>query len=903
MILKKIEIENVKTHKKTTIPFQKGLNVFYGENGTGKSTILEMIGFVIFDYLPARKHEVYVREVYGDKPEFGTIKLWIIGRNNEPYLIERTIGKPSVSIYNVLTNKELKQISDITTYKKWIRTQIGVSDNIELDKLFKTSIGIPQGTFINPFRRAPSERKKYFDPILSLIIYENMFVRLKQIVNKVYHPQLYKIENKISEKSGEVKNKNEILERKYEFTDDVLNLSKSLDEANLKHKTINLELEKLNELKENLRSTREEVDKLNLQKKNINHSITGFQLEFEQAKKANAICNKTKSNSKQYSQLLKIQSDLQNKLTELQLEQKKLNTITENYVKLTVQRDAIKNSEKEAEKAKTRFKELIPSYDNYNILIETLKATEEKVNRISSIEQDLKDNLKKLEEQTKGIEKKQDELKILPKLKTEFDKLTSLEEEKKNLELSILNLESENKRLIQDEEMLAKGICPIFEQDCLNLKEGIAGIDSLIKKRKKFEKIIEESHRKLSSLKEQLKNKEQLTIKIKKLQDLEISLVEQQKYFSSLHEDYNKQKAKIKDKESIIDQKDNIQQEINRLDPLIEEYRKTKDKAELLDSLKTELKDNENKLQTTEKMKQEQENIVKKLEPIPEELKKIQLEMEPLQKDYEIYQSNKLIAENLPKKEEEVQKAQSELEKLEKELHLSNKKLRNLAKNYDEKTHSDIEAEVKEIETKIIQIKAQKDGKEERLRELESDLNKITESEKELKSFNQEKDTIDVQILFIKKLRVWIREFVPKMRKALIHQINVAASEIYRNLREEDDAVLSWQEDYDIIISNSKSTKNFFRLSGGEKMSAALAIRLAILKVLTKANFAFFDEPTTNLDEGTRRNLSKYIYNIKGFEQLFVISHDDSFKRHSEYIVKFTKDENEITHVEYLTNN
>ena len=80
------------------------------------------------------------------------------------------------------------------------------------------------------------------------------------------------------------------MERKYEFTDDVLNLSKSLDEANLKHKTINLELEKLNELKENLRSTREEVDKLNLQKKNINHSITGFQLEFEQAKKANAIC-------------------------------------------------------------------------------------------------------------------------------------------------------------------------------------------------------------------------------------------------------------------------------------------------------------------------------------------------------------------------------------------------------------------------------------------------------------------------------------------------------------------------------------------------------------------------------------------------------------------------------------
>ena len=139
------------------------------------------------------------------------------------------------------------------------------------------------------------------------------------------------------------------------------------------------------------------------------------------------------------------------------------------------------------------------------------------------------------------------------------------------------------------------------------------------------------------------------------------------------------------------------------------------------------------------------------------------------------------------------------------------------------------------------------------------------------------------------------------MRKALINQINSVASEIYRNLREEEDAVLAWQDDYDVVVSTSKSRKSFFRLSGGEKMCAALAVRLAILRVLTNANFAFFDEPTTNLDEPTRRNLSKYIYNIKGFEQLFVISHDDSFKRHSEYVVKFSKDENEITHIDYLT--
>ena len=84
-------------------------------------------------------------------------------------------------------------------------------------------------------------------------------------------------------------------------------------------------------------------------------------------------------------------------------------------------------------------------------------------------------------------------------------------------------------------------------------------------------------------------------------------------------------------------------------------------------------------------------------------------------------------------------------------------------------------------------------------------------------------------------------------------------------------------------------------------MAAALAIRLAILKILTNADFAFFDEPTTNLDKDERNNLAKCIQNIKGFRQIFVISHDDTFEENAENIIKFTKDDDEITHVQFLS--
>ena len=72
-------------------------------------------------------------------------------------------------------------------------------------------------------------------------------------------------------------------------------------------------------------------------------------------------------------------------------------------------------------------------------------------------------------------------------------------------------------------------------------------------------------------------------------------------------------------------------------------------------------------------------------------------------------------------------------------------------------------------------------------------------------------------------------------------------------------------------------------------MSAALAVRLAVLKVLTKIDFAFFDEPTTNLDSERRKNLSSCIQNIRGFKQLFVISHDDTFEENADYSIHFTK--------------
>jgi len=73
-------------------------------------------------------------------------------------------------------------------------------------------------------------------------------------------------------------------------------------------------------------------------------------------------------------------------------------------------------------------------------------------------------------------------------------------------------------------------------------------------------------------------------------------------------------------------------------------------------------------------------------------------------------------------------------------------------------------------------------------------------------------------------------------------------------------------------------------------MCAALAVRLALLKITSSLGLAFFDEPTQNMDEYRRRNFASQIGRIKGFRQIFVISHDDTFEEMVENAVKIVKE-------------
>lgn len=168
------------------------------------------------------------------------------------------------------------------------------------------------------------------------------------------------------------------------------------------------------------------------------------------------------------------------------------------------------------------------------------------------------------------------------------------------------------------------------------------------------------------------------------------------------------------------------------------------------------------------------------------------------------------------------------------------------------------------------------------LSQMESILIKIKENQRNLE---KEKDFLS----FSNFIRDTIKSSSEFVINEFIGEISSEANNIYCEIMDDHSASLKWTNDYDIKIESGGEICTFKQLSGGERMSAALSVRLALLKSLSNCDFVFLDEPTQNMDEIRRENLSEQITKIKGFKQVFVISHDDTFNEKYSHVIRVQK--------------
>jgi exonuclease SbcC len=180
-------------------------------------------------------------------------------------------------------------------------------------------------------------------------------------------------------------------------------------------------------------------------------------------------------------------------------------------------------------------------------------------------------------------------------------------------------------------------------------------------------------------------------------------------------------------------------------------------------------------------------------------------------------------------------------------------------------------------------------GKRKNLEKLSKDIASMDSNILKIKEIKRKRENEKEFLSFSNFIRETIKNSSEFIVNEFIGEISQEASNIFSEIMDDHSSSLKWVNDYDIEIDSNGQTKYFRQLSGGERMSAALSVRLALLKALSNCDFVFLDEPTQNMDEIRREKLSEEITKIRGFKQVFVISHDDTFNEKYGNVIRIEK--------------
>jgi exonuclease SbcC len=284
--------------------------------------------------------------------------------------------------------------------------------------------------------------------------------------------------------------------------------------------------------------------------------------------------------------------------------------------------------------------------------------------------------------------------------------------------------------------------------------------------------------------------------------------------------------------------------------------------------------------------------IAKQLQPfasLEKEIERLRRECEQRQPGYQQYLQYEKLAEQLSMREEESRQTTKAVVAARQLLAKAQSDYREAGATFDEEKlkHAALRSEELKDEDSI--KRAELGFLLERSQELEADITRVEAMQATLASENREYSTVGDLEQMLQHFRDLIREAGPNIMRALLREISIQANRIFGEIMGDHSAEIAWTNDYEIVLYKNGQERSFAQLSGGEQMSAALAVRLALLRRLSRLDIAFFDEPTQNMDGERRGNLAEQIRRVRGFDQLIVISHDDTFEQGLDSVIHLEK--------------
>ena len=920
MIIKKVQLENYRSHSNITVEFTKGVNLILGKNGRGKTSILEAISTVMFNTKDRSGKETgknYIK--FGEKSS--KVDIDFIANDGREYNLKTEFFK---------TKPKKQTLKDIigSEYDGDIQEKLeelcGIKKGFE--ETYENIVIAKQNEFINIFKDSGTTREKTFNKIFNTQIYKEMYDSfLKEAIDK-YKSEKENLDSKISSLKENMEDKEQItnfLKEEKEIEKDLQDKFKNINvvSKNLENEIKEYEITEieLNNLIKNIKDEESKIKKyLNILKENI--------IEAKQAKKAKIIVKETEKYYLEYLDIENKLKDLRENLDNL-LEEQKLNTQYQNNIeKLELSNKNLKVDISNLEENISKNSEKKENLENE---ISNLKIKEENLDLKLKKYIDLLDELEKLENfKDKKLEdklKKMTEIDILQKnliskmdsykatnieiIEKKLSDFQELEKELKLLEEQKIIFKTEIKTLKKSSKELSDKICPFLNEKCKNLEDKEA--------EDYFSSKISIKTEDLENLKKNIEEKTQILVERevfedkkkqyfeleKSIKDLELSLKNEEINLKEIeldikNLDMNIQKLienqEFQNSQMLREKKKELEVELRNLN-LDEKRENLKNLLENLEIEKEKILKNQNSIESNlkeidEYSKKIKEDTNKNIESKKSEIKTFENKLDDLKNPYNEYLKNNVLAEDLDNLLLKVDKNIKELYSLRTNKNLLKEKVSNLEEKIKNIKIDELKEKYDIIKEELNEINKKLGSSQEKIENYKKILEKISSQEEKQKKLLIEFKKLENKFNKASLIRNEVGQMGRAISKYMLSGISNIASVNFNKITGRTERI-EWSNEekdkYAVYLVGQERKIAFEQLSGGEQVSVAIAIRGTMTEYFTNSKFMILDEPTNNLDTERKKLLAEYMGEIlNNLEQSIIVTHDDTFREMAEKIIE-----------------
>ena len=893
MLIRSLTLENVKSYEKARVEFTAGTNAIVGPNGTGKTTILEAIGFALFDHLPYSQAD-FVRA--GERMASVAVDF-LSDYDERVYRVIRSCGNSST--YTVLDPElAIRLCEGKADVMQFLRLHLDIDTDTEPEDLFRNAVGVPQGSFTVSFLETPRVRKAIFDPFLKVAEYRRAWERLREPLSLLNRRQSEQVVE-ISRMEGELKRlpgmqtEAEALTERIDSSETELCAAQGeLSAAESARKTMEANRERLQELQREVQVQQQMVAEQE-------RTLAAARQRLAESKEAANTAEANRAGHEAYGAALLAQRAVNERMAQRRrLEEERAGTQTR-LARAETQADAQGRALVEITEAEKTAAALADAATEQERLETALRDAHRQADRLKDAsarvrrEQAAVDGaLARLDSLGRELAQAQEIEASLGPLQA---RLEALEQRKTAEQAKEAQMQAEQETVLEQGQRLraseASPICPICEQPLFADDR-----QRLLRRlRARWAELNEASRAAAEAVRGAEEERVQARATLSEREQA-LRALPRQVAVDTAEKELAVMRAQLTE---VSDAAKTLNEAPQRLGQLEERMKALGDPRRRRDAALQQAQGRkrlEEALRQQQAQAEEQRNAFAALDKrmaafaeLDAEAARVSSQLEQFQTADGLYRHNQAAATALPQRLHEVAEAEKALEAAQERFEGGQKQLATSASSFDEERFQEAVAKVVEFRSLSVRLETELGQWRERLTRVEEEIGQLQTLELRHTAAQSRHARLAEQEELLKILRTVLQEAGPFVTKALVQQISYAANQLFGQIMEDYTRTLHWREDYGIVLETDGRERTFAQLSGGEQMSAALAVRLALLQEMSSIGVAFFDEPTTNLDETRRGSLARQIVGVRGFEQLFIISHDDSFEQATEKLIRVEK--------------